>query len=132
MDHQRAGFVSGVTGLVSARAPGVIQDVGNAGGVGSSSFGLENDGDLTLNGADGGNNWVNPATAAIAAHYQVKVDVTSGAFTSGDSTGTYLDLSSSRSWTRTGTGTVNYNVTFREKATGIVRSTQNGKTMAVL
>lgn len=114
-------------------APGAIQSLGaGAGGAGTSSFGLENDGDLTINGVDGGSDWVLPANATVAAFYQVKVDVTSGSFTSGDSTGSYLDLSSSRSWTRTGTGTVNYNVTFREKATGIVRSTQNGLTMPVL
>lgn len=125
--------MSGVLLAVPATAPGVIQDIGaGAGGSGSSSFGLENDGDLTINGVDGGSDWVSPASTAVAAFYQAKVDVTSGSFTSGDSTGSYLDLSTSRSWTRTGTGTVNYDVTFREKATGIVRSTQTGLVMTVL
>lgn len=125
--------MSGALAAMAGGPPGIIQSLGaGAGGVGSSSFGLENDGDLTINGVDGGSDWVSPANAEVAALYQVKVDVTSGSFTSGDSTGSYLDLSASRSWTRTGTGTVNYNVTFREKATGIVRSAQTGLIMTVL
>lgn len=118
--------------FASSSAAGIIQSLGaGAGGSGSSSFGLVNDGSLTINGSGSGN-WVLPASSAVAAFYQAKVDVTGGSFTSGDSTGSYLDLSTSRSWTRAGAGTVNYNVTFREKATGIVRSTQTGLVMTVL
>lgn len=125
--------MSGALAAISAGGPpGIIQSLGaGAGGVGSSSFGLVNDGSLTINGSGSGS-WVLPANSGVAAFYQAKVDVTSGSFTAGDTTGSYLDLSTSRSWTRTGTGTVNYDVTFREKATGIVRSTQTGLVMEVL
>lgn len=124
-----AGVLAAMIGL--GAVPGAIQSLGaGAGGPGNSSFGLTNAGALTINGVGSGS-WVLPAIAAIAAYYQVKVDVTSGAFTSGDATGAWLDLSTSRAWARTGAGTVNYNVSFREKATAIVCSTQNGKTMIV-
>lgn len=128
-----SGVLHALILATASGAPGVIQSLGaGAGGAGSASFGLENDGDLTINGVDGGSDWVSPANADVAAFYQVKVDVTSGSFTSGDTTGSYLDLSTSRSWTRAGAGTVNYDVTFREKATGAVRSTQTGLVMTVL
>src|SRR5438105_3247551 len=96
--------------LEASGAPGVIQNIGaGSAGAGSASFGLTNAGALTINGVGSGS-WVLPASVGIAAGYEVKVDVTSGAFTGGDVTGTWLALSASRSWSRVGTGTVNYNV----------------------
>lgn len=65
--------------------------------------------------------WITPQSAFVAAFYQVKVDVTGGAFTTGDVTGSYLDCATTRGWGRTTAGTVTFNVTFREKGTGIVR-----------
>lgn len=125
-----SGIIGAVIAAVSG-APGIIQAVPNAGGPAASSFGLTNAGAITVNGGGSGN-WVSPASAIIAAYYQVKVDVNSGSFTSGDATGAWLDLSTSRAWARTGAGTVNYNVSFREKATAAVRSVQTGKTMIVV
>lgn len=82
-----------------------------------------NDGTYTSNTESLGV-WVTPATSAVAALYQVKVDATSGAFTTG-TTGTWLDCSSNQSWTKI-LGSVTFTVSFREKASGIVRKTQTG------
>lgn len=72
-----------------------------------------------VNGAAVGD-WVTPATSANAAFYQVKVDPTTGSFSSG-TTGTFLDCSTPRTYTKS-SGAVTFTVTFREKATQIVRS----------
>lgn len=70
--------------------------------------------------------WVTPATAVVAAYYEVKVDVTAGSFTSGSATGSFLSLGTSRSWTKSVVGSVTYTITIREIATGIVRYTSAG------
>ena len=66
----------------------------------------------TVGGADA-ENWVTPAAAAVAANYEIKVDVTSGSFSTG-TTGSWLAMTSTRTWTKTGAGTVNYNISFRQ------------------
>lgn len=88
---------------------------------------LNNDGTYQVAVSTG--NWVTPATTVIAAYYQVKVDVTSGSFTSGDVTGSFLDSSVTRQWLKGAVGTVVCTITFREKASGIVRSVQTGVTI---
>ncbi|MEO8467978.1 MAG: hypothetical protein ABI640_21880, partial [Gammaproteobacteria bacterium] len=87
---------------------------------------LSNDGTYSVgDGAGGANvgNWVTPATAVVAAYYQIKTVVNSGSFSTDPSAGSYIDLSSSRTWTKSAVGTVNFTVTIREKASGIVRQT---------
>lgn len=114
--------------LVTGRAPGAINTtLPNGGGVGSAGWSLLNDGTYSITGVSNGN-WVTPATAASAAYYEVKVDVTSGSFATG-TTGSYLSLGTTRSWTAT--GSVQFTVTIREILTGIVRSTQTGLTLTV-
>jgi hypothetical protein len=59
----------------------------------------------------------------IAAYYQVKTSVTAGTFDTDPSAGSYLDLSSTRTWIKAAIGTVSFDVTIREKATGFIRKT---------
>lgn len=67
-------------------------------------------------------NWVTPATAAVAAHYQIFFHVTSGSLSAGSSSAeTWLDLTSDRNITKNSAGTVSGTYSIREKATGIVR-----------
>lgn len=126
--------MSGAIALLAAMggAPGVINpslpDGDSIGG--TALFSLVNDGTFAIGDGSGPatGSWVTPN--AFASYYQVQVDVTSGSFSSG-TTGSYLDLSSTRTWTKTSAGTVTFTVTIREKATGLVRSTQTGKTLTV-
>ena len=112
--------------------PGVINGSipnGSGGGAGAT-FQLKNDGTYVITGNSNAN-WVTPAAAVVAAFYQVKVDNTGGAAFASGTLGTYEDLSSTRTWTiDPAGGTAVFTVTIREKATGIVRSTQTGKTLA--
>lgn len=87
---------------------------------------LNNDGTFALTGTPGGA-WVAPASAAVAAFYQVKVDPTSGSFSGGSATGTWLDLSTTRGWVRSAGDQVTFTISFREKATGLVRATLTGQ-----
>ena len=105
-----AGIINGAI-VASAEASPALFSVLNTGAYTDTS--------LSFTG-----NWVTPATTTIAAQYQVKVDATSGSFSSG-TTGTWLDCSSHQSWTKS-SGSVTFTISFREKATGIVRSVQTG------
>lgn len=102
------GFINPSAGWPSATSPG------------GASLNVNNDGTFSGSGSPGGN-WVFPATAEIAAGYQIKVDETSGTFTTG-TTGTWQDLSTSRSWSAISTA-VTFTLSIREKATTIVRLT---------
>ena len=117
--------MSGVLAVVGlSGAPGIIN--GALGGSEEASpafFIIDNDGSYDQTAGSLGA-WVTPANATVAAHYQVKVDATSGTFSSG-TTGTWLDCSSDNAWTKSG-GSVTFTISFREKASGIVRSTQAG------
>jgi hypothetical protein len=115
--------------LASAGAPGVIAGAATGANSAVGVLTIANDGTGSCGTTN--KNWVAPATATVAAFYEVKIDVTAGAFTAGSATGSYLDCATSRTWTRAGAGTVTFNATFREKATGIVRSTQTGLTLIV-
>lgn len=111
--------VGGAPGAINGALPDSTSSVGGAG------FELQNDGDCVASvGAGTGTvDWVTPSDTTTAAFYEVKVDATSGAFSSG-TTGTWLALSSSRSWT-IATGSVTFDVLIREAATGLVRTTQS-------
>jgi hypothetical protein len=123
-----SGAVAALAGM--AGVPGIIQGIASGAGASPQSATVGNTGGVSV-GATAGS-WVLPANAGVAALYQVKVDVTGGSFTSGDATGSYLDCSSTRTWTRTGAGTVTFNVTFREKASGLVRGGTTGATLTVV
>lgn len=123
----RGLVVSGILAAVAGGgAPGVIQDIGDGLDAVGVTLALNNDGTYTMTGDPGGN-WVEPASAAIAAQWQVKVDVTSGAFTSG-TTGTWLAMSSNRGWIED-SGQVIFDISWREAATGTVRKVQTGVSM---
>lgn len=120
--------------MAASGAPGALNGAipnGSATGATVAAWQLNNDGSYSITTGLSGN-WVSPATAGLAALYQVKIDVTAGAFTAGpgaipsDSTGSFIDLSTSRHWFRNAAGTVTFNATIREKATGLVRSIQSG------
>src|SRR3990167_2007421 len=119
--HLLRALIGGAPGVINAALPN-----GSVAGSATATWQLNNDGSLTVSGSSG--NWVTPATAGVAALYQVKVDVTLGSFSTG-TTGSYLDLSTTRTWTIVSAGdpeSVTFTVTIREKATGIVRRTQAG------
>jgi hypothetical protein len=108
-------------------APGVINGALPSGSDPTgATFQLSNNGTyFVTNGGSG--NWVTPANATIAAYYQCKVDVTAGAFSGPSSaTGSWLDLSTTRSWAQNAGGSAVFTLSIREKATTIVRSVQTG------
>lgn len=110
-------------------APGVIQNISDGVDAVGVTLALNNDGTYTMTGTGGGN-WIEPASAVIAAQWEVKVDVTSGAFTSG-TTGTWLAMSSNRSWIED-SGQVIFDISWREAATHIVRTIQTDVSMEKL
>lgn len=103
-------------------SPGVIQTIqgGTAGG-GTCTFVLKNDGTYTMSGTAGGN-WVSPAAAVVAAQWSVRVTNVSGTLNTG-TVGSWLALSSNRTWTETGEDTT-ISVEFRDTSETI-RSTQS-------
>ena len=126
--------MSGATQIFMAMmggAPGVIMSASPDGvGTATATYQLKNDGTYAISPSETGN-WVTPASSTIAAYYQVKVDVTLNSFSTG-TTATWLDLSTTRTWTLDSAGdleTVTFDVSFREKASGIVRRVITGVTL---
>lgn len=118
-----SGLAGGAPGVINPSLPTSIS--GDPG----AALQLVNDGTYTATGLSSGN-WVTPATSAVAAFYQVKVDVTSGSVNVGSSaTDSWLDLSTTRAWGVDEGGLVEITISIREKATGIVRSVQTGITI---
>jgi hypothetical protein len=116
--------------VASSGATGVIQTIPNlSSSVGDTELQLQSDGDLvtTEDGVvDGSADWVLPANTTVAALWEVKVDPTSGSLNG--TTGTWLALSSTRSWSKTsGTGACTYTISFRSG--GVVWKTQSGVTI---
>jgi hypothetical protein len=114
---------SGAVGAINPALPGAGQAIG-------ANWALLNNGTYNADGGGTGN-WVNPATSAIAALYQVKSDVTGGTFTIDPSAGTYVDMSSTRTWVKTGSGVVTFTISFRIKQNGTVVGSQAGITITV-
>lgn len=88
------------------------------------SFSWNNDGSLTIvQGVTPSNSaWVAPATAGVAALYQIFFHTSSGALSVGSETqDTWLDLSSSRTIQKSVAGNVSGTYSIREKATTVVR-----------
>lgn len=117
--------------LGSSGAPGQINGGFTPGGTAAIIFDMS----FSNAGAYGDPNqslsWVTPATAAVAAYYEIRVDVTGGAFDSGDSTGAWVALSTSRLWRKNTVGTVNFEVRIREASTQTVRQTWTGLSITV-
>jgi len=98
----------------------------------SCSADIQNDGEHVFGDGIGGaatEAWVTPTVAAVAAAYEVRVDVNSGTFSTG-TTGTWLACSTSRAWTKVGSGVVNFNMSFRQVG-GPTLKTYSGMTMTV-
>lgn len=68
-------------------------------------------------------NWVTPATAGIAAQYELQVNVNSGTLTSG-TVDSWLALSSDRFYVKSGVGSCELRVRIREAGSTIVRTDQ--------
>lgn len=94
-----------------------------------ANWNVNSDGTYSVSGPGSGN-WLEPPNASLAALYEIKVDVTAGSFSSG-TTGAWLALSSSRSWTRTLIGSVTFDVSFRLASDGTVVHTTTGRTLQV-
>lgn len=127
-----SGILLAMAGM-SGAAPGVVS-IGNESitgvGVGQAIINYENDGDLTGTGTGApSSTWVNPHTTTVAAFYQIFASATGDTATlTGAALDTWLDLSSTRSWTLSapgapGSAVVSLAVQIREKATTIVRDT---------
>lgn len=130
MVHLRRGLVvSGALAALVSSVLGVIQSISSGSQAASCTLQLNTDG--TASNGSSSFNWVAPQIAGIGAQWQVKVDITAGAvFDSGDSTGSWLDLSSARSWTNSSpVSTTTVTIAFRDKATATTRSTQTGVTV---
>jgi hypothetical protein len=113
----------GVPGVINGSLPSGVSTLGATAG-----FTIQSNGTYNISTGQLGN-WVTPASGTIAALYQVKVDPTSGSFTGGAATGTWLDCSTTRGWNLDPDNAVTFTISFREKATGIVRSVQTGITL---
>lgn len=123
--------MSGIAAVLGiSGAPGVINGaLPNSSAISPSNYVIGNGGTYSINGGGASGDWVSPSSALIAAYYQVQVDPTSGTFDGGSAaTGSYLDCSSTRTWTKSA-GVVTFTISFREKATGVVRSVQAGVTL---
>lgn len=107
-------------------APGLLNQSSwaDAADPGGASLNVNNDGTFDGSGSPGGD-WVTPALASVAAFYQIKVDATSGSFSSG-TTGTWLDLSSTQSWSRNAGDSVGFALQIREKLSTLVRLSITG------
>jgi hypothetical protein len=122
--------VSGtLSACVSSGAAGVIQNVSNGVDAVGVTLVVGSDGTYSMTGTAGGN-WINPPSTTIAAQWEVKIDATAGAFTSG-TTGTWLAASGSPGWIED-SGTVTFDISWRDAATQTVRKVQTGVTMQKL
>lgn len=79
----------------------------------SFTFGTDGAGTFTGNLSPASTPWFTPLTAGIGSSYWVKVTLNTGTAPGGDVTGSWLALSSARSWslTRAINGTVSNNLT---------------------
>jgi len=118
--------VGGTPGLLAAT-------LSNASNAISTSAEIQNDGDHVFGDGAGGaatEDWVTPSTALVAANYEVRVDPTSGSFTTG-TINTWLACTSSHTWTYAGVGTVTFDMSFRLVG-GATLKVHTGMTMTVL
>lgn len=134
--------MSGILGILagSSAVPGILNQSlpsGSAADPATAVFGLGNAGTYnigTLGAEESTGDWVVPSETDIAALYQVKFDMTSGGLAAGsDATATWLDLSTGRAWliNAASGGGVGFDISFREKATQLLRHTQTGLTLII-
>ena len=76
-----------------------ISDIVGSPGTAGATYQLTPGGDITHNFVDSGD-WIVPNNAAPGL-YEVRATVTSGSISSGDATGSWLALTSTRTWTVT-------------------------------
>lgn len=130
----RGALVSGVTAASVFGALGVVSFAALGDTDTPAKVELQNDGDIHDNGGDTGANWVEPANATVAALYQVRASALAGTGT-GFVTGTFgswLDLSTTRAWGSSTSGTnASFTLEIREKTTGVVRFTRTGNSIVV-
>jgi hypothetical protein len=117
------GILMGVGGAV-----GVISGfASHANAAGAAGLTLQNDAVSLMSGASNGT-WVTPATAGVAAQWEVYATVTAGSIDSG-TTGSWLSLGTSRAWSKTSVGTAT--LTFQWRQAGVLRATQTGVNITV-
>lgn len=126
--------MSGATLLAAiSGAPGLLAaTLSNSSNLVSCSASIQNNGDHVFGDGAGGaatEDWVTPSETTVAAFYEVRVDVNSGSFTTG-TTATWLACSSTNTWTKTGAGTVNFDMSFRY-VSGATLKTHAGMIMVV-
>ena len=121
---------------VPTGAPGVLNaalspDVSTAGIAAFVEF--QNDGDYSDSNS-GTDDWLLPNGTSVAAHYEIRVDVTAGSFDMVGSapTGSWIALSTTRAWGRETVGTCTFNVQIREAGSQIIRYTSNGNIVELL
>jgi hypothetical protein len=115
-----AQLYSGTTGSIR----GFISDANAAGAAGLT---MQNDGVSLMSGASN-DTWVTPATAGVAATWEVRATVTAGSIDSG-TTGSWLSLGTSRAWSKTSVGVAT--LTFEWRQGGVLRNTQTGVNITV-
>ena len=98
---------------LTANTDGTLTVVGN---------GNTNDGDITPNPG-----WYTPTTTSVGSTYEIRVTATTGTFSTG-TTGSWLALSSARSWTvNTNTSkSVTFTIEIRVTSTSTVVGTSTG------
>lgn len=95
---------------------------GNIQEVQDSTFGLHLQNDGTQFGFGG---WVTPTTSLFAAKWEMAASVIAGTTPEGAATDTWLDMATSRSFYFSGGGSCTLRLQFRDKATAVVRNTQD-------
>lgn len=98
-------------GVVSPLPGGAAFDFAASPSSASASVSFGTDGSISLTGG-GSQSWFSPNVAGVGASFWVRATLNSGAVSSG-TTGSWLQLNSSRSWTcnRTGIGAISANLT---------------------
>ena len=111
--------MSGVLGalLGSGGPPGVLAStLSSPSNAFSATDTVKTDGQHAYSDGLGGEateNWVTPASSAVAANYEVMVHVTSGTFGAG-TLDTWLACTTQRAWSKSVAGTVLYEMSFRQ------------------
>ena len=116
--------MSGALAAMAGNAAGIINPSLPSGTApGSAGWELNNNGTYSISGEAGGD-WVTPASAGVAAMWEVFVTVTAGdAFDTG-TVDTWLALSSTRGWSHSSAKSTTFTARFRQG--GTVYSTQPG------
>ena len=96
---------------------------------GTYALNLNSNATYSMDGGGGGN-WIEPPLTAYADDYEVKVDPTAGTFSSG-TTGTWLAMTSNRTWNKSVVGTVTFTISWRLAASAVQVAQQTGVQIVV-